>query len=54
MIERAHDRFGRWPEQPVADTVYGDANNPAWRVEENGIEPHMPVLNHSRRSDGTF
>ena len=54
MIERAHERFGLWPERLVADTGYGDAANLAWLVEEKGIEPHIPVFDHSKRRDGTF
>lgn len=54
MIERAHDRFGLCPERLVADTGYGDAANLAWLVEEKGIEPHIPVFDHSARRDGTF
>ena len=54
MIERAHERFGLWPERLVADTGYGDAPNLAWLIEERGIEPHIPVFDKSARRDGTF
>jgi hypothetical protein len=33
MIERAHERFGLWPERLIADTSYGDAPNLAWLIE---------------------
>jgi transposase len=54
MIERAHERFGLWPERLVGDGGYGDGANLAWLIEERGIEPHIPVIDHSARRDGTF
>lgn len=54
MIERAHDRFGLWPERLIADTAYGSAEMLGWLVEERGIAPHIPVIDKSKRTDGTF
>jgi transposase len=54
MIERAHDRFGLWPEKLTADTGYGSAEMLGWLVHEKGIEPHVPVFDKSARTDGTF
>jgi len=54
MIERAHERFGLWPERLVADAGYGDAPNLAWLVHERDIHPHIPVFDKSARRDGTF
>jgi transposase len=54
MIERTQERFGVWPQRLAADTAYGTAENLAWLVHERGIEPHIPVFDKSRRSDGTF
>jgi len=54
MIERAHDRFGLWPEKLAADTGYGSAEMLGWLVHEKGIEPHIPVFDKSARTDGTF
>ena len=54
MIERAHERFGLWPERLAADTGYGDAANLAWLVHERDIQPHIPVFDKSARRDGTF
>jgi transposase len=54
MIERTQDRFGVWPQKLAADTGYGSAENLAWLVHERGIEPHIPVFDHSARDDGTF
>ena len=54
MIDRTHERFGLWPEKLAADTGYGSADNLAWLVHERGIEPHIPVFDNSKRTDGTF
>lgn len=54
MIARAIDRFGLYPERLVADTGYGSAETLGWLVEDQGIEPHIPVIDKSRRRDGTF
>jgi transposase len=54
MLERTQERFGVWPQRLAADTAYGSAENLAWLVHERGIEPHIPVFDKSRRTDGTF
>ena len=54
MIERTQERFGLWPEKLVADAAYGAAPNLGWLVEEQGIEPHIPVLDKSARRDDTL
>ena len=36
------------PERLVADTAYGSAETLAWLVDEQGIEPHIPVFDKSR------
>ena len=54
MIERTQERFGLWPEKLVADAAYGAAPNFGWLVEEQGIEPHIPVLDKSARKDDTL
>ena len=54
MIERAHDRFGLYPERLAGDTAYGSTEMLNWLVHERGIEPHIPVFDKSRRTDGTF
>lgn len=52
---RAHaGRFGLYPERLVADTAYGSAETLAWLVHEQGIEPHIPVIDKSRRGDGSL
>jgi transposase len=54
MITRAHDRFDLHPERLAADTGYGSAEMLDWLVNEQGIEPHVPVFDKSQRTDGTF
>ena len=54
MIERTQERFGLYPERLAADTAYGSADNLAWLVHERGIEPHIPVFDHSNRRADSF
>ena len=54
MIERTQEHFGLWPERLAADAGYGSAENLAWLVHQRGIEPHVPVFDDSKRTDGTF
>ena len=54
MIERTEKRFGIKPEWLAADTAYGSAANLDWLVKEQGIAPHVPVIDKSKRDDGTF
>ncbi len=54
MILRAKERFGLYPEMLAADTAYGSADMLGWLVEDEGIEPHIPVFDKSERKDGAF
>ena len=54
MLERTEERFGLKPDYLVADTAYGSADNLAWLVKQKQITPHIPVFDHSARTDGTF
>lgn len=54
MIERTRDRLGLYPESLAGDTAYGTADMLGWLVYEQGIEPHIPVFDRSKRDDGTF
>jgi hypothetical protein len=54
MIDRTADRFGLKPERLAADSAYGSAPSLDWLVKTKGIAPHIPVLDKSRRDDGTF
>jgi transposase len=54
MIERSMERFDLHPARLIGDTAYGSAEMLNWLVHEHGIEPHVPVFDKSKRSDGTF
>ncbi|MEO1721153.1 MAG: IS1182 family transposase, partial [Pseudomonadota bacterium] len=54
MIDRVRDRFDLWPERLIAETAYGSGEMLGWLVEERSIEPHFPVIDKSKRTDGTF
>jgi len=54
MIDRTAQRHDVTPDRLAADTAYGSAEMLAWLVDERGIEPHIPVFDKSRRTDGTF
>jgi len=54
MIDRVRDRFDLWPERLIADMAYGSGEMLGWLVHERGIEPHIPVIDKSKRDDGTF
>src|SRR6202162_2729856 len=54
MIERSLGHFDLEPERLIGDTAYGSAEMLNWLVHDRGIEPHIPVFDKSRRTDGTF
>jgi transposase len=54
MLERTAERFGLKPERLAADSAYGSAEMLHWLVDEQKIEPHVPVIDKSTREDGTF
>jgi transposase len=54
MIERTEACFGIKPQLLAADSAYGSAQNLDWLVNKQEIEPHVPVLDKSKREDGTF
>jgi transposase len=54
MIERTEARFGLKPERLAADTAYGSAATLDWLVSEKKIAPHIPVIDKSRREDGSL
>ena len=54
MIERTYERFDLYPERLAGDSAYGSAEMVGWLVHEQGIEPHVPVLDKSARTDGSF
>jgi transposase len=54
MIDRTEERFGLKPERLAGDTAYGSAPTLNWLVNEKGIAPQIPVIDKSKREDGTF
>src|SRR5512133_297305 len=54
MIERSLEHFDLDPERLIGDTAYGSAEMLNWLVNEHAIEPHIPVFDNSRHTDGTF
>jgi transposase len=54
MVERTEERFDIKPKRLAADTAYGSGANLNWLVKDKEIEPHIPVIDKSKREDGTF
>jgi transposase len=54
MIERTEARFDIKPNRLAADTAYGSASTLHWLVDDKQIAPHIPVIEKSKRTDGTF
>jgi transposase len=54
MLERTEERFGLKPQRLAADSAYGSAPMLNWLVDEKWITPHIPVIDKSKREDGTF
>ena len=54
MVERTEERFDIKPKLLAADTAYGSGANLNWLVKGKDIAPHIPVIDKSKRDDGTF
>jgi IS5 family transposase len=54
MLERTEHRFELKPECLAADSAYGSAATLNWIVTEKNIAPHIPVIDKSKREDGTL
>ena len=54
MIGRTEECFGLKPERLAADTAYGSAATLNWIVNEKRIAPHIPVIEKSKREDGSL
>jgi hypothetical protein len=54
MVERTEERFDIKPKWLVGDTAYGSGVNLNWLVNDKDIAPHIPVIDKSKREDGTF
>src|SRR3990170_3546884 len=54
MIERTEERFGIKPARLAAAPAHGSAPTLHWLVDDKQIAPHIPVIDKSKRDDGTF
>ena len=54
MLVRTEEAFGLHPDTLVADTAYGSGEMLGWLVDEQDIDPHIPVFDKTERSDGAF
>jgi hypothetical protein len=54
MVERTEERFGLKPAWLAPDTAYGSAATLNWLVNEKKIAPHIPVIDKSKREDGSL
>src|SRR5262249_51333989 len=54
MIGRTEERFRLKPERLAADSAYGSAATLNWIVNEKRIAPHIPVIEKSKREDGSL
>jgi transposase len=54
MVERTEERFDIKPKVLAADMAYGSGKNLNWLVKDKDIAPHIPVIDKSKRDDGTF
>ena len=54
MIDRTEERFGLKPDWVAADTAYGSSDNLVWLTLKRKILPFIPVVDHSKRKDGTW
>lgn len=54
MIDRIELTHGTKPKRLLGDTAYGAAENLGYLVNEKDIEPLVPVMDKTKRKDGTF
>jgi transposase len=54
MVERTEARFDIKPKWLAADTAYGSGPNLNWLVKDKDIAPHIPVIDKSKREDGSL
>jgi transposase len=54
MINRVEECFEMKPTRLIGDTAYGAAELLGWMVDEKAIEPHVPVWDKTKRTDGTL
>ena len=53
MIECIEQRFDLYPEGRPVTPPMDQPDTVGWLVHERGIEPHVPVFDKSKRTDGT-
>jgi len=54
LVPEVRQRFDIKPKRLAGDTAYGSGANLNWLVNEAKIAPHIPVVDKSKREDGTF
>lgn len=54
MVERTEERFDIKPKWLAADTAYGSGPNLNWLVKDKDIAPYIPVIDKSKREDGSL
>ena len=54
MIDRVESRFAMRPTRLIGDMAYGAAELLGWMVEDKSIQPHVPVLDKTQRTDETL
>jgi len=54
MLDRTKEKFDIHPERMIADTAYGTGPLLEWLVQDRSIAPHIPVVDKSGRTNGTF
>jgi transposase len=54
MVERTEECFDIKPKWLAGDTAYGSGANLNWLVKDKDIAPHIPVIDKSKREDGTY
>ena len=54
MIQQVREQHDLSPDRLAADSAYGSAEMLDWLVNDQGVEPHIPVIDKSGRDDGTF
>ena len=53
MLQRTKECFGLHPRRLAADTAYGSGLMIGWLMRR-GVEPHVPVLDRERQTNGFF
>jgi len=54
MVDRTEERFDIKPKWLAADTAYGSGPNLNWLVKDKDIAPYIPVIDKSKREDGSL